>query len=63
MTLRTFGEFLIVFSTNVNLLYILYGPELWSSTSHKVKLFAKRFSRNSRMTQISLYLFSIMELT
>ena len=59
MTLRTFGEFLIVFSTKVNLLYILYGPELWSSTSHKVKLFAKSFSRNSSIddSDISLPIF------
>ena len=59
MTLRIFGEFLIVFSTKVNLLYILYGPELWSSTSHKVKLFAKSFSRNSNIddSDISLPIF------
>ena len=39
------------------------GPEVSSSTSDKAKLFAENFSKNSNlMTQVSLYLFSLLEL-
>ena len=40
----TFGDLLIAFSTNVNL---LYDPEVLFSASDKAKLFAENFSKNS----------------
>ena len=47
LALVTSGELLIVFSTKVNLLYLLFnGPEVLSSASDKAKLFAKSFSKN-----------------
>ena len=54
-----FGELLIVFSTKVNLLYLLYSKVL-SSTSDKTKLFAGNFSKNSNLDDagISLPIFS-----
>ena len=45
----TSGEFLIVFSTKVNLLYLLNSPEVLSSASDKTKLFAENFSMNSNL--------------
>ena len=64
LALRTFGEFLIVFSTKVNLLYLLLnGPEVLSSASGKAKLFAKNFSKTLiLMAPVSFYLFSLLEL-
>ena len=39
------------------------GPEVLSSASDKAKLFAENFSKNSYlMTQVSPYLFSLLEL-
>ena len=54
LALGTFGELLIVFSTKVNLLYLLYSTasiqlEVLSSASDKAKLFAKNFSNNSNL--------------
>ena len=47
LAVETSGELLIVFSTKVNLLYLLFnGPEVLSSASDKAKLFAKSFSKN-----------------
>ena len=39
------------------------GAEVLSSASDKAKLFAKNFSKNSNLTLVSLYLFSLLELT
>ena len=51
-------ELLIVFSTQVNLLCLLFkGLEVLSFASDKAKLFAENFSKNS-----NLYLFSLLEL-
>ena len=62
LALGTFGELSIVFSTKVNLLYLLYpGLALvLSSASDKAKLL-KTFIL-ILMTQITLYLFSLVEL-
>ena len=50
LALVTSGELLIVFSTKVNLLYLLFnGPEVLSSASDKAKLFAENFSKNSNL--------------
>ena len=39
------------------------GPEVLSSASNKAKLFAENFSKTLiLMTQVSLYLFSLLEL-
>ena len=61
LALRTFGELLIVFSTKVNLLYLLYSTD-WrccQCVSDKVKRFAENFSNNSNLndTGISLPIF------
>ena len=59
LALRTFGELLIVFSTKVNLVYLLCSTILLylSSASEKAKLFTKCFSRTPILiTQVSLYL-------
>ena len=42
----THGQLLVVLSTKVNL---LYGPEMLSSASNEIKLFAKFFSKNSNL--------------
>ena len=48
LALVTFGELLIVFSTKVNAIAPLFnGPEVFSSSSDKAKLFAENFSNNS----------------
>ena len=49
-----------MFSTKVNLLYLLFhDPEVLSSVSKKAKLFAKNFSKNSNLDDsgISLTIF------
>ena len=57
MALRTFGELLIVFSTKVNLLYLLFNDlEVLSCASDKVKLFAKNFSQNSNLADLDISL-------
>ena len=38
-----------MFSTRVNLLYLLYGPKALSSASDKAKVLAKNFSKNSNL--------------
>ena len=44
------GELLIVVSTKVNLLYLLFhGPEVLSSAFDKAKLFTEDFSMNSNL--------------
>ena len=61
LALVTFGKLLIVFSTKVNLLYLLLlkDPEVLSCASDKVKLFAENFSNNSNLDDsgISLLVF------
>ena len=61
LTLRTFGELPVVFSTKVNLLYLIYStsPELLSSASGEAKLFAEISSKNSNLDDsgISLPIF------
>ena len=49
LALVTYGALLIVFSTKVNLLYIVNGPEVLFSASDKMKLFAENFSKNSNL--------------
>ena len=49
LALVTFGNFLIVFSTRVNLLYLLYSTVRRASASDKAKLFAKNFSKNPNL--------------
>ena len=58
LTLGTFGELPIVFSTKVNLLF--NGPEVLPSASEKAKLFAENFSKDSNLDDsgISLPVFS-----
>ena len=53
---ETFAELLMVFSTKVNLLYLLYSSlEMLCSASDKAKLFAQNFSKNSNLkTLVSL---------
>ena len=68
LALGTFGEFLVVFSTKVNLLHLVYllwnSPEALSSASDKAKFYLlKTFLRMLiLMTQVPLYLFSFLEL-
>ena len=51
LTLGTFDELLIVFSTKVNLFIpLLFNvPEVLSSTSNEATLFAENFSKNSNL--------------
>ena len=63
--LVTFGELLIVFSTKVNLLYLLYSTARKCCLLHLIKQICllKTFLRTViLMTQVSLYLFSFLEL-
>ena len=46
----------IVFSTKVNLLYLLCSMEVLSSASDKATLFAKNFSKNSNLCDLSISL-------
>ena len=59
LALWTFGGLLIVFSTKINLLYLLSslfsGPELLSSASDEANLFAKNFSKNSNLDDIGIF--------
>ena len=52
LALATFSELLIVLSTKVNLLYLIYATD-WRCTSSpasdKANLFAKNFYRNSNL--------------
>ena len=60
LALGTFGELLIVFSTKVNLLYLLYSMAWRCCILHLIKqnkLFAENFSENSNLDD-SLPLFS-----
>ena len=49
LTLRTFGELLIVFSIKANLLYFLYLTSQRCCLLHLITLFSKRFSKNSNL--------------
>ena len=65
LSLVTFGELLIVFSTKVNLLYLLYSTEQRCCLLHLIKQnhLLKTFLRTQiLMTLVSLYLFSLLEL-
>ena len=65
LTLGAFGELLIVFSTKINLLYLLYYTAWKCCVLHLIKqnCFLKAFlSSLILMTQLSLYLFSLLEL-
>ena len=62
--LGTFVGLLIMFSTKVNLLYILYSdePEVLSSISNKESYVLDTFQRTLiLMTLVSLYLFTLLE--
>ena len=61
----TFGELLIVFSTKVNLLYLLYSTDRRCCLLHLIKqnYLLKTFPRTQiLMTLVSLYLLSLLEL-
>ena len=65
LALGTFGELLIVFSTKVNLLYLLYSTDRRCCLLHLIKqnYLLKTFPRTQiLMTLVSLYLFSPLEL-
>ena len=65
LALGTFGELLTVFSTKVNLLYFLYSMAQRCCLLHLIKrnYLLKTFLRTLiLMTQVSLYLFSLLEL-
>ena len=65
LALGTFGELLIVFSTKVNLLYLLYSTAWRCCLLHLIKqnCLLKTFLRTLiLMTQLSLYLFSLLNL-
>ena len=65
LALRTFGKLLIVFSTKVYLLYILYSMARWCCFMHLIEqnYLLKIILRTViLMTQLSFYLFSLLKL-
>ena len=65
LALMTSGELLIVFSTKVNLLYLLYSTARRCCLLHLIKqnCLLKTFLRTLIfLTRVSLYLFSFLEL-
>ena len=65
LALRTFGELPIVFATKVNLLYLFYSTTQRCCLLHLIKrnCLLETFLRTlTLMTQVSLYLFSLLEL-
>ena len=65
LALGTFGELLIVFSTNVNLLYFIYSTARRCCLLHLIKqnCLLKTFLRTLiLMARVSLYLFSLLKL-
>ena len=65
LALGTFGKLLTVFSTKVNLLYLLYSTDRRCCLLHLIKqnYLLKSFPRTQvLMTLVSLYLFSLLEL-
>ena len=65
LALRTFGELPVVFSTKVNLLYLLYSRAWRCFLLHLIKqnCLLKTFLRTLiLMTQVSLYLFFFLDL-
>ena len=65
LVLGTFGKLPIVFSTKVNLLYLLYSMAQGCCLLHLIKrnCLLKTFLRTLiLMTQVSLYLLSLLEL-
>ena len=66
LPLRTFGDLQIVFSTKLNLPYLLYSAALGCCLLHLIKqnCLLKTFLRTIIfMTWVSLYLFSVLELS
>ena len=65
LALRTFGELPIVFSTKVNLLYLLFSMAQSCCLLHLINrnYLLKNFLKTLiLMTQVSFYLFSLLEL-
>ena len=65
LAVRTFGKLAIVFSTKVDLLYLLYSTARRCCLLHLIKqnCLLKTFLRTLiLMNQVSLYLFSLLEL-
>ena len=65
LALGTFGKLLALFSTKVNLLYLLYSTDWKCCLLHLIKqnYLLKTFPRTQvLMTLVSLYLFSLLEL-
>ena len=56
LALATFGELLTVFSTNVNLLYLLYSMDQMCLTGVLANLFAKSYSKNSNLDESGIAL-------
>ena len=56
LALATFGELLTVFSTNVNLLYLLYSMDKMCLTGVLANLFAKSYSKNSNLDESGIAL-------
>ena len=56
LALATFGELLTVFSTNVNLLYLLYSMDEMCLTGVLANLFAKSYSKNSNLDESGIAL-------
>ena len=56
LALATFGELLTVFSTNVNLLYLLYSMNEMCLTGVLANLFAKSYSKNSNLDESGIAL-------
>ena len=66
LPLRTFGDLLIVFSTKLNLPYLLYSAALGCCLLHLIKqncLLKTFLGTLIFMTWVSLYLFSVLELS
>ena len=57
LALGTFGELLIVFSSKVNLLYLLYSMAWRCSACDKAKFFAKNFSKNFNLDDLGISFF------
>ena len=56
LALATFGELLTVFSTNVNMLYLLYSMDEMCLTGVLANLFAKSYSKNSNLDESGIAL-------
>ena len=56
LALETFGELLLVFSTKVNLLYLLFSMARRCCFLDKAKFFIKNFSKNSSLDDSGIFL-------